>query len=660
MALRGENDSYNFHSNNIRWFWIGVVSSQISLIVLLLLLSIRSVWELVNRHVEGITGLKEHAFIIVYTILISLFILSVSILIYRLVITKQGIRKFPVIVIMFFLIHLILNGIIFSQLYPNLKSMYLSQLPYWLFKEKAMFFILPLVIFITCYVLFKNKNRTDFTVKILIIINGILLIGVLSFAYIATTVHGSQFGKISIQTELHKSDNAFQINTVDLKRFPADIHSSIHPDISLKLDMERGGNYLIAGDVTGDGIVEIITLKVWVEPVDINRVKSMVVQSLLADSISGGRGKTLWSWESDYEAPESIGGGRGSSAAVTVFDLKTGKENRKLLMATDGWLHEFTFGKDGKVTEKKVATGDVNSSDCLIIANLNGNGKHELLLKDAYHTIWAYDKDLNLIWKTTNPGGYLLAHRLGAYDINNDGKDEILAGATILNAKGEVISILKTNTVKLWYGGHIDGIVPIQQKDKWYISVTYCDGLGFALFDAEGNMEWEITGEHYEYLVGGYFFNTPGLKDQFQLISKIHYNDTDPQIMMNQDGRLLGLFEPSSTVFSVDWSGDGFHEMIFVTPASIFSGTERIADLYIPGKADGHAFTIRVADVIGRTEAKPDGIPDISIRVIDDSEQHFLHIYRNKNGKRPINYVYPGIGWETSSNYFTKYYNYGL
>jgi hypothetical protein len=422
--------------------------------------------------------------------------------------------------------------------------------------------------------------------------------------------------------------------------------------------MEKGGNYLIAGDVTGDGIVEIITLKVWVEPIDINRVKSMVVQSILVDSVTGIRGKILWSWESDYKVPVDIGGGRGSSAAVTVFDLETGKENHKLLMATDGWLYEFAFGNDGKVTEKKVPTGTVNSSDCLIITNLNGNGKHELLLKDAYHTIWAYDKDLNLMWKTKNPGGYLLAHRLGAYDLNNDGKDEILAGAIILNTKGEGISTLKTNTVKLWYGGHIDGIVPIQQNDKWYISVTYCDGLGFALFDVDGNMEWEITGNHYEYLVGGYFFNTPSLRDQFQLISKVHYNDADPQVMMNQNGKFLGLFEPSSTVFSVDWTGDGFHEMIFVTPASVFSGTERIADFYIPGREDGIAFTIRVADIIGRIGVKPDGIPDVLIRATDDVGQHFLHIYENKNGKKPINYVYPGIGWETSSNYFTKYYEY--
>ena len=68
-------------------------------------------------------------------------------------------------------------------------------------------------------------------------------------------------------------------------------------------------------------------------------------------------------------------------------------------------------------------------------------------------------------------------------------------------------------------------------------------------------MEWEITGDHFKYLVGGYFFNTPELKNQFQLMSKVHCKHTKPQIMMNRNGHFLGVFEPASAVFPVDWSG---------------------------------------------------------------------------------------------------------
>jgi len=278
--------------------------------------------------------------------------------------------------------------------------MYLSQLPHWLFKERVLVIFIILAIVFTSYFLKNYFRRKNFILNIEIVLNGFLLIAVLSFGYMAATVRSYDFGKNSLQSELKNSKDYFTINTKDVERFPANSPNAIHPDISLKLDMENGGNYLVAGDLTGDGIVEIITLKLWVESMDINRVKSMVVQSMLADSVSDERGKTLWSWHSNYPAPGNIGGGRGSSAAVAVFDLETGKENHKLLMATDGWLYEFTFDKNGKVSEKKVPTGTVNSSDCLIIANLDGKGKHQLLLKDAYHTIWAYGKNLNLLWKT--------------------------------------------------------------------------------------------------------------------------------------------------------------------------------------------------------------------------------------------------------------------
>jgi hypothetical protein len=645
----------SFSKNKLRWFWIGILVCQLELIVLLLLFSIRSVWSFVNDFIDDLTGLREYSFPLIYSMLIILFLVSVFYLVY---LRTTQYKNFSKAMIGFFMFQLILFSAIFFQLYPSLESMYLSQLPLWLFKERALFIIILLAIVFTSYFLAKYRREKDLALKAVIAINGFVLIGVLSFAFIANSVRSSDFGKNSLESKLKETNNYFTIDTRNEKRFPAGSPKTIHPDISLKLDMENGGNYLLAGDLTGDGIVEIITLKYWVEPIDINRIKSVAVQSMLVDSVSGTRGETIWKWQSDYDVPKNIGGGRGSSAAVAIFDLETGKENHKLLMATDGWLYEFTFDSTGFVSEKKVPTGTVNASDCLIVANLDGKGKHQLLLKDAYHTIWAYDKDLNLIWKTKNPGGYLLAHRIGAYDINNDGKDEILAGATILNGNGEVISTLSTNTVKLWYGGHIDGIVPIQQNGKWFISVTYCDGLGFALFDADGNMEWEITGDHYEYLVGGYFFNTPELKDQFQLISKVHYNDADPQIMMNQDGKLLGVFEPSGTVFPVDWTGDGYHEMVFVFPASIYSGTEKIADFYMPEKEDGFPFTIRVSDVIGRDGLKPDGIPDVAIRVTNEFDEHYLHIYSNKNGKKPTNYIYPGIGWESSANYLTKYYEY--
>jgi hypothetical protein len=123
------------------------------------------------------------------------------------------------------------------------------------------------------------------------------------------------------------------------------------------------------------------------------------------------------------------------------------------------------------------------------------------------------------------------------------------------------------------------------------------------------------------------------------------------------------MYTPCDTAFPVDWTGDGYHELVFYSPASIYSGTEKLFDLSIPGKPNGVPTTLRVADFIGRSASAPgfvkmpDGIPDIAVMTEVDGNL-YMHFYLNRDGKKPTNYVYPGLGWEEAANYFTKYYEY--
>lgn len=649
-------DKLNLVDAKFRRIGLGFIPVQIGLITIFLLLSIRSVWPLINNTIEKSVGIGENSFVLVFSLLLFLEVISLVIVFYHFRMRRKR-KPYSKISLIYLAFHLLLNVILLAQLWPNLYNMYLSQIPYWLFKEGFLPFALFIISVLLFLVIKKNRVKRDLQSNFLLFINAMLLLTVLCFVYIAGTVRSREYDWNKLENKKEDGGSYFSINSKNDNSRHDENEKIIFPEISIPLDQEYGGEYLSAGDLTGDSIVEIVSTKYWVEPNDVNRIKSIAVQSMLADSISGERGEIVWTWESSYPAPD-IGNGRGSSAAIAVFDLQTGKPNKKLLFATDGWLYEYTFEKDMCIAEKRVPTGSVASSDCMVIANLDGKGKHHLLLKDAYHTIWAYDKDLNLVWKKKKPGGYLLAHRIAACDMDGDGKDEIIAGATILNQKGEVTATLQSNSVKLWYGGHIDGIVPIRQGADWFISVTYCDGLGIALFDSSGACIWETMGEHFEYLVGGYFFNTPDLKNSFQLISKVHYDDENPQLMINQDGRVLGEFKPSSAVFSVDWTGDGYHELVFLSPVSIYSGTKRIANVSFPGNAVENVHTLRVVDMIGKINLMPDGIPDLAIRSVDKEGRHSLNICPNIRGKKPSNYVYPGIGWESSANYFTKYFDY--
>ncbi len=637
----------------IGWLVFQTSAVLLGLLELSTLVSLRAVWPLMNRDVARVLPLGEYAFFAAFAGFLGILLSSCAVFVYGLLAEPRGKRRFSPWMGVYFLIQVGIYVGMLGSLYPNVESLYFELLPLKLLRNG----VLPTAIVgagaCTAFCLWADRRTKNWFKKGVMGVNGLVLVGVLCMGYMAAAVRGPAFYRNTLDKRM-KAGSHFTYDHKRNARYAPDSPRMLKPELSVALDTEYGGCYWVAGDLTGDGQVEIVNLKYYVEPIDRNRVSSFAVQNL--------KGERLWYWESEKQAPPGLNLGRGSSAAVVVYDLKAGAASGKLLMATDGYLHQFD-GKTGAV-EKRVDTGSLDAGDCLIVANLRGKGRRDLLLKDAYHTLWAFDEDLNLLWKRRNPGGVLLSHRVAALDLDEDGYDEILIGAGILNADGSLRVAFNSPSTKLWYGGHVDGIVPIRQQGKWYVGLTYCDASGVGLYDAAGTCLWEVTGEQFEYLIGGYFHpQDEELRNQFQLMTKVHYQPGGPQAMINQDGKLLAVYSPCGTAFSVDWTGDGFHELVFLAPASIYSSTERLFDLHIPGKPRGGAISLRVADFIGGGASgtapgmRPDGVPDIAVMAAADGRL-YMHFYQNQDGKTPTNYVYPGLGWQEAANYFTKYYAY--
>ena len=625
----------------------------LGLLTLFTLLSLRAVWPLMNGYVARVLPMGDRAFSAAFVAFLMIQAGSFAAIVHAATAKARRGVLVSILVAAFLILQAILSAGTLAALYPNVASLYFELLPSKLTGNGVLPLSVSVAAGLVVFWLWRERRALNPARTVLILACGPVLAGVLCMGYMAATVRGPAYHAHSLSALMRKGGYAVCNPGAD-PPFAADSPQLLKPDWSLDLDTEYGGYFWIAGDLTGDGQVEIVNVNYYVEATDRNRVASFAVQDL--------DGRRLWHWKSPAAPPAGIGFGRGSSAAFAVYDLKQGVARNKLLMATDGCLFQFD-GKTGAV-EKQVAVGSPDASDCITIANLRGKGRKDLVLKDAYHALWAFDEDLNLLWHTRNPGGHLLAHRTAAVDLDDDGREEILTGAAILNPDGTVRQTLRCPSTALWYGGHVDGIVPIRQGGRWFIGITYCDASGVGLYDASGACLWEVTGEHFEYLVGGYFLpEEEGLRSQFQLLSKIHYKAGGPQVMMNQDGTMAALYTPSSTAFSVDWTGDGCHELVFYWPPSIYSGREKRFELSVPDKPNGSSTCLRVADFIGRSTGgqgfarEPDGIPDIGIMTETDGKLH-LHLYLNRNGQRPANYVYPGLGWEEAANYFTKYYDY--
>lgn len=124
--------------------------------------------------------------------------------------------------------------------------------------------------------------------------------------------------------------------------------------------------------------------------------------------------------------------------------------------------------------------------DCLFLFDGDGKGyPSTLLIKDRYSSLWVYDTQLRLRWSAQcNTGHYPFA-----YDIDNDGKEELFIGYTLFDDTGKQLwsldSVLKD---------HADGvaIVSLNKNDPPTLLCAASDE-GMLFLDVQGN----ILKHHY-------------------------------------------------------------------------------------------------------------------------------------------------------------------
>ncbi len=168
-------------------------------------------------------------------------------------------------------------------------------------------------------------------------------------------------------------------------------------------------------------------------------------------------GKTLWETNIDINGMEFstaydensgrfIYGFTGERYVKSQTDIRGVAQNMKI---SDEMI--VIRGKDGIITSRRQIPELAEAIRMPDFAQGSGNftnsGGFDIVLREwrddlggGGRKLWAYDKDLNPLWEYEIKGAYYGHHyAVQFYDVDGDGRDELLAGGTLLDANGNVI-----------------------------------------------------------------------------------------------------------------------------------------------------------------------------------------------------------------------------
>jgi len=387
---------------------------------------------------------------------------------------------------------------------------------------------------------------------------------------------------------------------------------SVSPWKSVLLDPECGGQWVVAGDVDGDGEPEIISAQN-VNCDDVHYTSTVAAQKL--------DGSVLWRWGEPNLGRRTW----HHDVACQIHDWD-GDGCREVVLCTQGALVELD-GATGR-ERRRIPIAD-DATDCLVFCDLSGRGRPtDVLVKDRYWRMYAHDQDGKLLWEANEPGGFKTAHQPWPMDLDGDGRDEIMAGYAMLDPDGSVRWVYGSDDVAL-DTGHLDccrlyrpGARPADVR----LVLTCCGANAIAMLDGEGAVVWEVTGEHFESIDVGRAL--PGLSEPQIVVDIDHMAGSGPVRVFSGEGELLGRLMTNYARHHclLDWNGDELDEIFVGDSCGAYDHRgQRILALQMPTEGfpreEPHERALVPANMAGNSRA------DLLV-----TSPHAVHIFRNEEG----------------------------
>ncbi|QHT61362.1 hypothetical protein GXP70_16295 [Paenibacillus lycopersici] len=395
------------------------------------------------------------------------------------------------------------------------------------------------------------------------------------------------------------------------------------------------------GDLTGDGIKDLLFIQ---NMESLNSCDECMISCITAVDLDG---RVLW----QIGEPDPRNGMLTADVPVQIYDIDG-----------DGF-NEVIYCKDFKLIIADGRTGKTKASmptpckiphdrfviyqnvtfdrivvDSIRICNFSGSARpSDLLIKDRYNNLWAYDNQFNLLWQQYVNAG----HFPYSYDMNGDGKDELVAGHTLLSSEGE----------RLWelpgMHCHVDEIVIGRfdpDKDELLIAMSSGED-GFVLADQNGSvLVQDMLGHAQRVSVANYRPELPGL----EYCVTTFWRNTGIIALYDCKGNRLWSGETGANgnvITPVNWTGDG-KELI------LYSANARYGGLH-----DGYGDQV--------VALPDDGHPDLTCDAVDlcgDEREELLvwdtrrmYIYTQADSPKDVRYVPDKYEAHNYSNYRGEY-----
>jgi hypothetical protein len=350
------------------------------------------------------------------------------------------------------------------------------------------------------------------------------------------------------------------------------------PELKLRIDLSSfapegayfRGSSAHFGDLDNDG-----NPRDFIRHVNSNRMQAF--------RFTGEGVELLWEYEAGFDLPLPSEryfykyviwdlDGDGTTEIAGAFATEGGKMEMRILDGATGAVE--------KSLPLIIANPDTDHRNRAlrmktVVADLAGDGApSELLLVDERNSdgdFYAFSADLTPLWSTVEDDIRIIpAHYPWAYDLNADGKDEVIGRFAYGPDGTEGIRL----TPELWRGNgdyydHVDKAVladflPDREGPELAVSFEWMHAK--VVDPATGTSLWESEGVHKDakILAAGEFFpDSPGMEIAVEWALT---DDEKEVVIFSGSGQELARGESTfSSGFAMDWDGDRSTDEVFET-----------------------------------------------------------------------------------------------